>query len=86
MRFAGRDDVIVGLFLLEHHPHGFHVVAGKAPVALGFQVAEVQLLVEPVVNARGGPGDLARDERNATPGRLVVEQDPAANEHAVGFR
>ena len=37
---AGRDDVIVGLVLLQHQPHRAHVVAGKAPVATRVEVAE----------------------------------------------
>ncbi len=30
----GRDDVVAGRVLLEHEPHGAHVVGGVAPVAL----------------------------------------------------
>ena len=41
---AGRDDVVVGLVLLQHQPHGLDVVAGEAPVALGVEVAEPQLV------------------------------------------
>ena len=37
---AGRDDVVVGLVLLQHQPHRAHVVAGEAPVALRVEVAE----------------------------------------------
>ena len=43
VRLAGGDDVVVGLVLLEHQPHGLDVVAGEAPVALGVEVAEAQL-------------------------------------------
>jgi len=71
--------------MLQHQPHGFHVIAGKAPVAFRVQVAKVQLFVEAMADARGGPGDLARDERDVTSGRLVVEEDSATNEHTVGL-
>ena len=37
-------DVVVGLVLLEHQPHRLDVVAGEAPVALGVEVAERQLV------------------------------------------
>src|SRR6266496_2640363 len=47
--FSGRDDVVVGLVMLEHHPHRLDIVAREAPVALGVQVAEVQLLLEAVL-------------------------------------
>ena len=33
--FASRDDIIIGLILLEHQPHGFHVFGRVSPVALG---------------------------------------------------
>ena len=42
-RDAGRDDVVVRLVLLQHQPHGAHVVVGVAPVALGVDIAEPQL-------------------------------------------
>ena len=41
---AGGDDVVVGLVLLQHQPHRLHVVAGIAPVALGVEVAEHDLV------------------------------------------
>ena len=37
---AGRDDVIVRLVLLQHEPHGFHVIYGVAPVSLRVQISE----------------------------------------------
>jgi hypothetical protein len=43
----GGDDEIVGVVLLEHQPHRLDVVAGEAPVALGIEVAEEQLVLEP---------------------------------------
>ena len=42
MGLAGGDDVVVGLVLLEHQPHGPDVVAGESPVALGVEVAHDQ--------------------------------------------
>ena len=39
---AGGDHVVVGLGLLEHQPHGFHVFAGVAPIALGLEVPQAQ--------------------------------------------
>src|ERR1017187_6162717 len=44
VRFAGRDDVVVGLVLLEHEIHRFDVVPRVAPVAIGVDVAEVHAL------------------------------------------
>ncbi len=85
MRLAGRHHEVVGLVLLEHQPHRLDVVAGEAPVALGVEVAEVELLVEPVLDARGGARDLAGHEGDPAPGGLVVEEDAAGDEHPVGL-
>ena len=40
--FAGSDDVVLRLLLLEHEPLHLDVVAGVAPVAAGVEVAEVE--------------------------------------------
>ena len=37
---ASGDDVVAGLLLLEHEPHGFDVVLGVAPVALSLDITE----------------------------------------------
>ena len=31
---------ILGLILLQHQPHGFHVITGKTPIPLGLQVPQ----------------------------------------------
>ncbi len=51
MRLAGRQHIVVGLVLLNDKPHAFDVVPGVAPVALGIQVAEKQLVLQPVLDA-----------------------------------
>ena len=48
-RHVGRDHEVVGLLLLQHHPHHPDVVLGVAPVPLAVHVAERQLGVD-------GPG------------------------------
>ena len=67
VRLAGADDEVVALRLLEHEPHRLDVVLRVAPVAAGLEVAEVELLLQPELDARGGARDLARDERLAAP-------------------
>jgi hypothetical protein len=72
---AGGDDVVVGLVLLQHQPHGADVVAGVAPVALDVDVAEPQLADQPAFDPSHRIGDLAGDELDAAQRALVVEQD-----------
>ena len=65
VRLAGRDHEVVGLVLLQHHPHRLDVVLRVSPVALGVEVAEQQLVLEAELD-RGGPvRDLAGYELQA---------------------
>ena len=82
---AGRDDVVVGLLLLEHQPHRLDVVAGEAPVTLGVEVAEHDVLLRPEVDPRHCLADLPGHELRPTARRLVVEEDPRGGVHAVGL-
>ena len=79
------EDVVIRLILLEHAPHALDVVAGVAPITLGVDVAEVEALVNSLVDAGDGGGNLARDEGTATAGTLVVKEDAVGNVHAVGL-
>jgi hypothetical protein len=75
VRLPGGDDVVVGLLLLEHQPHRLDVVTGEAPVALGVEVAEHDVLLRAEVDAGHGLADLAGHELGPAARRLVVEQD-----------
>ena len=85
VHFAGGDDIVVRLVLLQHHPHHVHIVGRIAPVALGIDIAHVQAFLQAARNARHGHGDLARDEGFAAARGFVVEQDAVAGVQAVGF-
>ncbi len=80
---SGGQDVVVGLLLLEHAPHTLNVVAGMAPITLGVDVSEVEALVNSLVDAGDGGGNLAGDEGTATAGTLVVEEDAVGKVHAI---
>ncbi len=83
MAFAGGDDVVAGLFLLQHQPHRPHVVAGVAPVAPRIEVAEDELLLEAERDRRSPVRDLARKELQRSAWRLVVVEDPRARVQPV---
>jgi len=75
---AGRNDVVVGCWLLEHQPPRAHGVARVPPVAARIEVAEGQPLCEPEVDASDLARDLARHELEAAARRLVVFVHDAA--------
>ena len=83
----GRDHVVLGDVALEHQPHRFHVVLCIAPVAFRVEVAQAQLLRQPVLDRRRVPGDLAGDELQAPAGGVVHDQPthPGAEDAALGL-
>src|SRR5713101_9056930 len=58
--------IVSGLLLLEHQPHRLHIIAGKAPVPLGIQIAQMQLRGQPQLDPRYPIADLAGDELQPT--------------------
>ena len=77
---ARADYVIISLVLLQHQPHGPDIIAGKSPVALGLQVAQPQLLVQPQLDPSDAMSDFPSDELQAAPRRFMIEQDARAGE------
>ena len=82
---SGCQDVIIGLILLEHAPHTLDVIAGVAPITLGINVSKVEVLVDSLVDAGDGGGNLTGDEGAATAGTLMVEENGVGKVHAVGL-
>lgn len=85
VHLVGGQHEVVGAVGLQDAPHALHVVLGVPPVTLGVQVAQVQALLQALVDAGDGAGDLPRHEGGATARRLVVEQDAVAQEHVVAL-
>ena len=56
-----------------------------APVALGVEVAQEELILEAELDAGDGAGDFAGDEGFAAARGFVVEQDAVAGVQAVAF-
>ncbi len=85
MALAGREHIIAGLILLQHQPHSLDEIARVPPVALGVEIAEEQLRLQPVLDRCHSARDLAGDESFAAQRAFVIEQDPARGMHAVGL-
>ncbi len=79
------DDIVVRLVLLEHEPHGFDIFGGVTPVALGVEVAEVEMLLLAELDGSDGAGDFASDKGLAPAWAFVVEEDAVRGVHAVAF-
>src|SRR5581483_11544735 len=59
---AGREHEVVRRVRLQDRVHALDIVAGMAPVALGFEIAEIERLLEPGLDAGDAAGDLAGDK------------------------
>ena len=76
VRLAGGDHEVLRLVLLEHEPHSLDGVLGVAPIALGVEVAEGELVLQAELDGGSAVGDLAGDEFQATAFRSVVKKYP----------
>src|ERR1035441_8615006 len=85
MRLPRGHYVVVGLFLLQHAPHGFYVIGGMAPVPLGVHVAHAQIPGFPGPNLGHRGGNLAGHKLEAAARGLVIEQDAAGGMQTIGF-
>ena len=83
--FIGGDDVIIRGILLDHLPHGFHVISRKSPVTPGLQIAQVEAVLESHFDAGGGTGDFAGYKGFTAPGRFVIEHNAVAGMQLVGL-
>ena len=83
--FAGGNNKIARLGVLQHHPHGFDVVAGETPVAFGVEISEKEFVLQAQLDAGERAGDLASDEGFAAARRFVVEQNAVGDVQVVGF-
>src|SRR5215831_15166062 len=85
MSLAGRQYEIVGPVRLQDRVHSLDIISRMAPVTLGLEIAEIDRVLQPRLDAGNAARDLAGDESLAADRALVVEQDAVAGEHAVGL-
>ena len=76
---------VVVLGLLHDEPHALHIVFCVAPVAVGVEVAEVELVLKPVDDACGGNCDFACHESFATALALMVEENAVDGKHTIAL-
>src|SRR6476661_7801228 len=82
---ARSNNEVFGLLLLQNQPHGFYVVLGMAPVALGVEVAQGNVVAHAQRNLSHTARDFAGYEGFAAQGAFVVEHNGVAGKHAIGF-
>ncbi len=75
MGLAGGEHVIIRLVLLQNQPHALYIIAGITPIALGVEIADIEGLLQPVMDRRHRPGDLAGDEGFAAGGAFKIEEN-----------
>src|SRR5258706_16334131 len=85
MGFIGSNDIIVGLVLLEHEPHGLDVFFGEAPVPFGVEITEEQFILEAFFDLGQGTSYFTGDKGLTSPWRFMIKENPVAGMQAVGF-
>src|SRR6478672_7750468 len=85
MCFARCNYIISWSFSLHNHPHCSHIVAGKTPISLRVQIAEVELLGSAMQNGCDSSRDLTSDKRRPASGRFVIEKNAVNRKHPICF-
>src|ERR1700761_7589269 len=85
MRFAGCENVVASLRLLEYSPHAFDIVARMTPVAFGVEVAEIEPLGAAVMNRGDSARDFSRHESLAACRSFMVKEDAVGSVKPVCF-
>src|SRR5262245_12769582 len=80
---TGGDDIILWFILLQHRPHGFHIITGESPIAACFQIAKLDCLGEAELDACDSIGDLAADEFQAATRGFMVKTDARAGKNII---
>src|SRR6266700_7531489 len=85
MPLACGNDVIFRLILLQHQPHGLHIVTRKAPITAGLQVAQFYTTLLAARYLCDAISDLAGHKVEASPRGLMVIEDTRTGKEAVCF-
>src|SRR5258708_6571839 len=82
VRLPGCKHEVVRVVALKHPPGGLDIVAGKTPIALGVEVAQLDVILKTVTDAGKAVADLAGDKTQPAPWRFMIEHDAAAGKDA----
>src|SRR5687768_1717025 len=81
MSLAHANHKTIRLILLQHAPHGIHIITCKPPITLGFKVAETQFLCMSKFDACHTVRDLAGHKFMSAARAFMVEQNSGGGEH-----
>src|SRR5262249_56049046 len=85
MQLAGREDVIITSWLLQHHPHRFNIVPSKAPIPLGVEIPKIEHVELTMLDPSERYGDLSGDKFLSTKWRFMIKQNPGTRVSAEIF-
>src|SRR4051812_25048952 len=84
MLYSGGNHEIFRTLLLQHQPHGLHIIAGVTPISFGVQIAQVEAVLQPQLYSRQGPDYLPGNKRLSTNRRFMIEKKTTAGIKTVG--
>jgi hypothetical protein len=85
VHFPGGNDIIVGLVLLEHQPHGLDIFGSIAPVAQGIKIAKIKAILQAAMNARDRHGDFTGNKGFTAAWGFVIEKNAIGGMQRIGF-
>src|SRR5262249_15587143 len=85
MQLAGREDVIITGWLLQHHPHRFNIVPSKAPIPLGIEIPKIEHVELTMLDPSERHRDLPGDKFLSTKWRFMIEENPGTRVSAEIF-
>src|SRR5205823_3256600 len=85
MLLPGRNNKVFRLFLLEHEPLHFDIVASVAPITLGVEISQIYRALQPYLYSRQPASNFTRDEGLSAHRGLVIKQNAVAGVHSVRF-
>ena len=80
-----RHHIILCFVLLQHPPHRFHIFRSVSPIPLRLQIPQKQLLLEPCLDPRHSPCDLAGDKSLPPPWAFMIKQNATGGVEAIAF-
>ena len=83
MGFSRSDDVVIGLILLQHRPHGPHVIFSEPPITMGAHITQRHVVRQSKFDPGSRVRDLPGDKLKTTKRRLVIEQNPVYGEQVI---
>ncbi|RNA43570.1 phytase family [Brachionus plicatilis] len=78
-------NIVLGFFLLQHEPHGLHIVFGMTPVSFGVNIAQSNEFLLTKMYFGNTTANFSSHKISSSTRTLVVEQNSIHSKHVISF-